>query len=93
MVFIPGIGVHILGANRWLNFHYFVLQPAEFVKLALAIYLAAWFSQKEKGRFTAFALLIGLVFFLVMIQPDMGTACIIPPCDKLLNFSVFVESI
>lgn len=77
LVFIPGIGAHGLGANRWINLHFFILQPTEFVKLVLAIYLSAWFSQKEKGRFTAFALLIGLVFFLIMAQPDMGTAIII----------------
>ncbi len=77
MVFIPGLGVHTLGASRWLNLHFFTIQPTEFVKLVLAIYLAAWFSQKEKGRFTAFALLIGLVLLLVMAQPDMGTAIII----------------
>lgn len=77
LVFIPGVGVHALGANRWLNFHFFVVQPAEFVKLTLAIYLSAWFSRKERGRFLSFALLIGLVFILIMIQPDMGTATIV----------------
>jgi cell division protein FtsW len=77
LVFIPGIGVFALGANRWINAGFFILQPAEFVKLSLAIYLAAWFSAKEKERFLAFCLLIGLVLLLVMAQPDMGTASII----------------
>lgn len=77
LVFIPGIGVHVLGASRWLNFGFFILQPSEFVKLSLAIYLAAWFSQKEKSRLLAFGLLVGLVFVLIMLQPDMGTAIII----------------
>lgn len=77
LVFIPGIGIHALGANRWINLHFIVLQPAEFVKLALAIYLAAWFSHKEKGRLHSFFLLLGTVWLLVMLQPDMGTASII----------------
>lgn len=77
LVFIPGLSVYALGARRWVNFGFFVLQPAEFVKLALAIYLSAWFSKKEKGRFMAFLLLIGLVLGLVMLQPDTGTASII----------------
>ncbi len=76
-VFIPGIGVYALGANRWINLQVFILQPAEFVKLSLAIYLAAWFSHKEKERLAAFALLIGTVWFLIMLQPDMGTASIV----------------
>ncbi len=76
-VFIPGIGIYALGAHRWINIGVTVLQPAEFVKLSLAIYLSAWFSAKEKGRLPAFGLLMGLVLFLVMLQPDMGTASII----------------
>lgn len=77
MVFIPGLGIYVLGARRWINMGFFVLQPAEFVKLGLAIYLAAWFSTKEKGRFLAFLLLVGFVLFLVMMEPDMGTASVI----------------
>lgn len=76
-VFIPGLGVYALGAHRWINLQLFVLQPAEFVKLSLAIYLSAWFSHKEKERFLAFCLLIGLVLLLIMLQPDMGTASVI----------------
>lgn len=77
LVFIPGIGISVLGAHRWINLRIGVFQPAEFVKMSLAIYLAAWFSNKEKGRFTAFLLLTGLVLFLVMAEPDMGTTIII----------------
>jgi len=77
LVFIPGIGIGLLGAHRWVNLGVFLLQPAEFVKLALAIYLAAWFSNKERGRLGAFLLLMGLVLGLVMLEPDMGTAVVI----------------
>lgn len=77
LVFMPGIGVYVLGAHRWINLGIFTLQPAEFVKLVLAIYLAAWFSNKEKSRFTAFLFLLGLVLVLVALQPDMGTAIVI----------------
>lgn len=77
LVFVPGIGVALLGAHRWIDLGFSLLQPAEFVKLALAIYLAAWFSNKEKGRLLAFLLLMGLVLGLVMAEPDMGTAIVI----------------
>src|SRR3989344_1364687 len=86
LVFIPGLGVTALGARRWIDFGFFILQPAEFVKLALAIYLSAWFSNKEKGRFLAFALLLGLVLFLVMLEPDMGTAAIILSQGLIIYF-------
>ena len=77
LVFIPGLGMGAKGAHRWVNFGLFSFQPAESVKLVLAIYLAAWFSHKEKGRFIAFALLLGFILLLVMLEPDMGTASII----------------
>ncbi|MBI2032033.1 MAG: putative lipid II flippase FtsW [Candidatus Levybacteria bacterium] len=77
LVFVPGIGISLLGAKRWISLGFFVLQPAEFAKIALALYLSAWFSAKEKGRLLAFLLLIGFVIFLIMLQPDMGTAFII----------------
>ncbi len=77
LVFVPGLGVTALGARRWVNFRFFTLQPAEVAKLALAIYLSAWFSVKEKGRLLAFGLLLTLVLGLVIVEPDMGTAAII----------------
>lgn len=77
MVFIPGIGLKLLGARRWIDFRFFSLQPSEIVKLTLAIYLATWFSTKEKNRLPAFLLLLALVLGLVILEPDMGTAVII----------------
>jgi len=86
LVFIPGIGVSLLGAHRWINVRFSLLQPAEFVKLALAIYLAAWFSNKEKGRLLAFLLLMGLVLGLVILEPDMGTTIVILSEAMLIYF-------
>ncbi len=76
-VFIPGFGVRALGAYRWLNFRFFILQPAELAKLSLVIYLSAWFSMKEKGRVGAFVLLLAMVVGLVVAEPDLGTAIVI----------------
>jgi cell division protein FtsW len=77
LVFMPGIGAGAKGSYRWIDLQFFIFQPAELVKLILAIYLAAWFSNKEKGRFLSFALLTGAVLFLVLMEPDLGTATII----------------
>ena len=77
LVFIPGIGIAALGAHRWINFGFFVFQPAELAKLSLIIYLAAWFSYPEKGRILPFLFLLGLVIGLVVAEPDLGTAFII----------------
>lgn len=76
-VFIPGVGVKALGAHRWIRIGSLVVQPAELAKLSLLIYLSAWLSRPEIGRFVAFLLLVGMVFGLIMIEPDMGTSLII----------------
>lgn len=76
-VFIPGIGVHALGARRWINFGFFVLQPAEFAKLSLILYLAVWLSSKERDRLLAFLILTGMVVGLIILEPDLGTATMI----------------
>lgn len=77
MVFIPGIGIKVLGAHRWIGIGSFSLQPAEFAKLTLTIYLSAWFSHKEKGRLMSFLLLLGLVVGLVILEPDLGTSIVL----------------
>lgn len=76
-VFIPGLGLRLLGASRWIDLKLISLQPSEILKLTLAIYLSAWFSTKEKGRIWAFLLLLASIGFLVVMEPDMGTAVII----------------
>ena len=85
-VFIPGIGIRALGAHRWINFGFFVLQPAELAKLSVILYLSAWFSTKEKGRLLAFLLFIGMVVGLVVIEPDLGTAITILLTSLALYF-------
>ncbi len=77
LVFLPGVGIRALGAHRWIHAGFFVFQPAELAKLALVIYLAAWFSFPEKRRIGAFLLLLGMVVGLVVAEPDLGTALII----------------
>lgn len=95
-VFIPGFGVAALGAHRWLNFGIFVLQPAELAKLVLVVYLAAWFTPhhsngvgftgREKGRFGAFLFLTGIIFGLVILEPDLGTGIIIVTTALVMYF-------
>ncbi len=86
-VFLPVIGVSALGAHRWINFGFFVLQPAELAKLVLAMYLSAWFSGREKGRFAAFALLVSMVVGLVLLEPDLGTSVIIIAIALIMYFA------
>jgi cell division protein FtsW len=85
LVFIPGIGIKIKGARRWLNFGFFVFQPTELIKLTLSLYLAAWLSHKKS--FFHFLIVLLLVAFLIILQPDLGTAVIVIASAFLLYFT------
>lgn len=77
------IGVQGGGARRWIGVGELTIQPAEFAKLAVIIYLAAWLSSKgddvrsfEKGLLP-FVIIIGGVSVLILLQPNLGTTLII----------------
>lgn len=81
-VFIPSLGVSIKGAQRWLDLKFATVQPAEFLKFALIVYLAAWFSTRNKNGHGALAhipffLVLGCVALLLVLQPDFGTLGIV----------------
>lgn len=74
-VFIPGIGVGALGAQRWINIGNFNFQPAELAKLALILYSARFLSTRV--RIIPFFVIVAIVFGLVTAEPDLGTASVI----------------
>ena len=82
-VLIPGVGVERNGASRWLELGPLSVQPSEFAKLALIIYISAWLASRGKQinrfslGFVPFVLMVGLVGGLVIAEPDMGTTIII----------------
>ncbi|MCJ7805144.1 putative lipid II flippase FtsW [Patescibacteria group bacterium] len=74
-VLIPGIGARVYGARRWIPLGFFSLQPSEFVKLGLAVYLAKVASKHK--NFWAFFIPLGIVAALIIAQPDLGTDLIV----------------
>jgi cell division protein FtsW len=74
IVLIPGIGQAAGGARRWLDFGFINVQPTELAKFSVIVYLASWFKNHERRRFVSFIFLIGFLMFLIILQPDMGTA-------------------
>jgi cell division protein FtsW len=83
MVLAPGVGSARGGAQRWIAFGGFSLQPAEFVKLGMVLYLARWISRHRgelhnfrNGVLPALAC-VGACCALMLGQPDFGTAVIL----------------
>ncbi len=83
LVFIPGVGHKAGNAKRWINLIFLKFQPVEFLKFALCIFYANYFSKyarllsnQKYGIFYPFAILFPFVLMLVL-QPDLGTAVIL----------------
>ncbi|HEY3127812.1 MAG TPA: putative lipid II flippase FtsW [Candidatus Limnocylindria bacterium] len=81
-VLVPGLGTTVNGAARWLRAGPVGLQPAEFAKLALILYLAFWLGARRDriergGTVIGFVVITGLVGALVFAEPDLGTAIVI----------------
>lgn len=84
LVFIPGLSADYGTARSWIVIGGFSLQPSEIVKLTFLIYLASWFEERGKENITDFSngflpfiFLLGIIMFLILMQPDMGTMLII----------------
>jgi cell division protein FtsW len=83
LVLVPGIGVERNGAARWLELGPISIQPSEYAKLALVIYIAAWLTSRGDDinkfslGFVPFVLMLGIIGGLIMAEPDMGTTIIV----------------
>ena len=77
-VFIPGIGKSTNGACRWIPLGLFNLQVTEVMKIAVLIYAADFTVRKQnymhsvKKGLLPMLLVMGLVGFLVLKEPDLG---------------------
>jgi len=71
LIFMPGIGVSLNGARRWISIASLRFQPIEFIKFAIIAFYANWLSKHQ--RFTPFLFLTGIPALLVILQPDLGS--------------------
>lgn len=75
-------GTTVRGTSGWIGVGIFRIQPVEFTKIALIVFLASFISKKkteigETGQIIASFVLTAIVVFLVMKQPDFGSAMVL----------------
>jgi cell division protein FtsW len=92
-VLIPGIGVVRGGARSWLGIGSLGIQPSEFMKMGLIVFLASYLSSRTeqlrnffKGLLPPLSL-IGLAFGLIMLQPDLGTGAVLLGATIMMLFA------
>ncbi len=82
-VLIPGIGKVVNGSRRWLPMGVFTMQASELAKVCLVLFFASYLArrnQEVKGSWTSFFVMIsiiGLVVFLLLLEPDFGSSVVI----------------
>src|SRR5215203_2143630 len=82
-VMLPGVGVTVNGATRWLAAGPLQFQPSELLKVALVLYAAQLLAARPQcTRSVAtlvkpLLLVVGAACALLMKQPDMGTTMVI----------------
>ncbi len=92
LVLIPGIGIVRGGAQSWIGIGAFSIQPSEFMKLGLILYLASYLTTHQKyittfgrGFFLPISLIF-IVFAIIMLQPDFGTGVVLVGTCVLMIF-------
>ena len=79
LTLIPGVGIKVNGAQRWIGLGPLRIQPSEFAKIGLVLILAAYFSSRQReiksfvSGFLIPSLLVGIICGLILKQPDFGT--------------------
>ena len=81
VVLVPGIGMEVNGARRWIGAGLIQIQPSEIMKVALVLYGAHLLATRPKivlelRTLVPYLATVGLACALVVIEPDLGTAMV-----------------
>lgn len=83
LVFVPGFGMRINGARRWINLFVTSFQPVEAMKLILVAYLSSYLVRHREGvEYELFGVVkpiavAGFIVLLLLAQPDFGSAALV----------------
>lgn len=92
IVLIPGVGLVRGGAQSWIGVGAFSIQPSEFMKLGVILFLASYLERQQriiqdfKRVFLPSFILIMVAFGLIMLQPDLGTGVVLVLTAVLMLF-------
>jgi cell division protein FtsW len=82
-VLLPGVGIEVNGARRWIGPGSLSFQPSELMKLSLVLYAAQFLAahprriRSFRGMVSPLMIVTGAAALLVAAEPDLGTALVI----------------
>jgi rod shape determining protein RodA len=86
LVLVPGIGTKVYESQRWISFGLFSFQPSETAKIGVLLITASILIRNEIGTVRQslnvlwkLALAVGVPVLLVLLQPDLKSAIVLPP--------------
>jgi len=97
LVLVEVAGEVRMGAQRWIDLKVFLLQPSELMKVTLVMVLAAYYDWLPLNRVSRPLWVIPPVFltivptFLVLKQPDLGTAILLLAGGGIVMFCAGVS--
>ena len=83
IILIPGVGLTVKGATRWLSLRIFNLQPSEITKFTMMLFLASYLVRRleeVRQKFSGFVkpmAVVGLIAILLLMEPDYGTLLVL----------------
>lgn len=93
LVVIPGVGISRLGARRWLGYGQLAFQPSEVTKFAFIMWLSTYLARNARDvqnfvrGLLPPLLALGLLFGLIMLEPDLGTSLTLAGTGGLMLFA------
>jgi len=86
LVLVPGIGTEVYGSQRWIRLGLFSFQPSETAMVAVLLITASLLVRSELGTVRQslgvlgkLALAVGAPMLLILLQPDLKSAIVLPP--------------
>lgn len=93
-LFLPGLSTGWGTSRSWLSIPILSsIQPAELAKLGLIFYLARWMERRREeiatleNGFVPFAIILGIVALLLILQPDFGTTLVVTLIATAIYFA------
>lgn len=108
LVLIPGIGRRINGSMRWIGVGPLTLQPSEFAKFAVIIYMSAYLLRRQEEvrsswlGFIKPMAVVGVAVLLFLLEPDFGASMVTVSAvlgmlflvgTPLLQFAVLISTV